>query len=443
MVMSDSKSIDCELTVIGTGMAGNAAALFAVNRGLSTVQVGCTGEIVFASGFLDLFGVHPLEEKRIWQNPWAGIDAVVKAIPNHPYARVKTEEIRKAFKEFLFFTEKAGIPYVRRMERNCKVLSPVGTVKHTYCVPKSMWNQVKALEEKHPCLLIDFRGLQGFSARQIAAIWQNKWPGLRTARLSFPDTDHLEEVFAEYMAQSLELSQNREKLAQEIIPHIKEARVVGMPAIFGINRTAEVTKHLEELIGIPLFEIPNMPPSVPGLRLKGAFETYLQQKGVWLLLQQKVLDVHKGKNEDFILSIGQHRSDQVVKSKGIILATGRFLGKGLSADRKHIRETIFDLPVCQPENRKKWYRKDYMDIRGHPVNRAGLEIDDYFRPLGRTGGCAFETLFAAGSILAHQDWKRMKCGSGLSIATGYAAVRAFITITRSSKTLSGKGAKNA
>ena len=105
MVMSDSKSIDCELTVIGTGMAGNAAALFAVNRGLSTVQVGCTGEIVFASGFLDLFGVHPLEEKRIWQNPWEGIDAVVKAIPNHPYARVKTEEIRKAFKEFLFFKD--------------------------------------------------------------------------------------------------------------------------------------------------------------------------------------------------------------------------------------------------------------------------------------------------------------------------------------------------
>lgn len=103
-----------------------------------------------------------------------------------------------------------------------------------------------------------------------------------------------------------------------------------MPAIFGINRTAEVAKHLEELIGIPLFEIPNMPPSIPGLRLKGAFETDLQQK---------VLDVHKGKNEDYIFTSGQHHSDQAVKPKGIILAP--------------------------------------------------------------------------------QDWKRMQCGSGLSIATGY------------------------
>jgi hypothetical protein len=31
-------------------------------------------------------------------------------------------------------------------------------------------------------------------------------------------------------------------------------------------------------------------------------------------------------------------------------------------------------------------------------------------------------LFAAGSILAHQDWMRMKCGSGLALSTAYAAV---------------------
>ncbi len=37
----------------------------------------------------------------------------------------------------------------------------------------------------------------------------------------------------------------------------------------------------------------------------------------------------------------------------------------------------------------------------------------------------FYNLHAAGSILAHQDWTRMKCGSGLSIATAYAAVEGF------------------
>ena len=58
---------------------------------------------------------------------------------------------------------------------------------------------------------------------------------------------------------------------------------------------------------------------------------------------------------------------------------------------------------------------------------AGLETDDQFRPLGKDGTAAFETLYAAGSILAHQDWKRTKCGVGLAVATAYKAVQSFVS----------------
>jgi glycerol-3-phosphate dehydrogenase subunit B len=44
-------------------------------------------------------------------------------------------------------------------------------------------------------------------------------------------------------------------------------------------------------------------------------------------------------------------------------------------------------------------------------------VDDKGRPV-------WPDLFAAGTILAGQDWMREKSGSGLSIATAYAAVRA-------------------
>ncbi|UCD32176.1 MAG: FAD-binding protein, partial [Desulfobacterales bacterium] len=74
--------------VIGTGMAGSAAALFAANRGVSVVQVGIISEIIFASGLLDLMGVHPIQKQRIWDNPWAAIDTVSKDIPGHPYAKL-------------------------------------------------------------------------------------------------------------------------------------------------------------------------------------------------------------------------------------------------------------------------------------------------------------------------------------------------------------------
>ena len=56
--MTDVKPIKCDLCVIGTGLAGMAATLFAATRGLSVVQAGHTGEIIFASGLLDLLGVH-------------------------------------------------------------------------------------------------------------------------------------------------------------------------------------------------------------------------------------------------------------------------------------------------------------------------------------------------------------------------------------------------
>jgi glycerol-3-phosphate dehydrogenase subunit B len=47
--------------------------------------------------------------------------------------------------------------------------------------------------------------------------------------------------------------------------------------------------------------------------------------------------------------------------------------------------------------------------------------------LDRKGRTASENLYAAGSILAHHDWMRMKCGSGLAIATAYAAVNALVS----------------
>ncbi len=406
-------------------MTGLAGALYAANRGHSTILVGGPGEMIFASGLVDLMGVHPIGEKTTWEDPWAAIEALGRDMPDHPYAKLKKEDIRNALDELFAFLEKEGLPYDRRPERNIDVITPAGTLKRTYAAPRTMWKGVEAAEKKSPCLLVSIQGLKEFSARQVLAMQKRRWPDLRTSRVAFPDSENLDEVQAEHMARSLAMPETREKLAAAVRPHVQKGEIVGMPAIMGVLNSREVIAHMEEEIGAPLFEIPTMPPSVPGMRLKETFERGLPNLGVRLLRQKMVTRVTVRKNGGFVAATTGGLIESTVRARGILLATGRFLGKGLHGGRKGVRETVFDLPVHQPSSREQWHRMDFLNSRGHPLNQAGLVTDAHFRPLDAAGKPAFATLHAAGSILAHQDWMRMKCGSGLAAATAFGAVQAL------------------
>lgn len=423
--MNASKENVFDLAVIGTGMAGTAAALFASNRGLTTAQVGETGEIIFASGYMDLLGIHPPENGRILDDPWVGLARLAQDEPDHPLARLAPETIRTALDEFFDFLETAGLPYCRDEHKNALALTPLGTTKPTYGVPETMWAGVAALQAKQPCLLIDIRGLRGFSARQIAAVWDTRWPKLRTVTLDFPDSEQVSELYTETMARQLERSQNLEALAARIKPHLKDTAVVGLPAILGVRNSTTVAAALAEHLAVPVFEIPTMPPGVPGLRLRDAFAESIAQRGVCLYREKRVRSVCPETDAGFMLTIADHVGEEKIQARRVLLAGGRFLGKGLQADQAGIREPLLDLPVYQPRSRQEWHRRYFLDPRGHAVNRAGLETDQHLRPLGEKGVPAFKNLYAAGSILAHQDWMRRKCGSGLAIATAYAAVAAI------------------
>jgi len=410
--------------VIGAGMAGMAAALFAAQRGKSVVQVGIPGEIIYASGLFDVLGVHPIEKGRLRRNPWAAVAAVSRNLPNHPYAKMPIDGIQTAIHGVLSFLADAGLPYRRYKNRNVDVITPAGTTKRTYAAPESMWPGVLAWQKKRSCLLVDFQGMKGFSARQIQSVIGDRWPRLRAATVPFPEPTISQ--YPEKMAFSLHQPHLREKLAADIATLLRGAKGIGFPAILGIHRTTEVVDDLRKRIGVPVFEVPTLPPAVTGLRLKDTFAGSLPSLGVHTLYQRKVLTVRVNRRGWFECGVGSEYPELIVYAKAAILATGRFIGQGLVADRRRIRETLFDLPVTQPEDRTQWHRSDFLDPRGHAINQTGIEIDDSFRPLNPQGRPAYQQLFAAGSILAHADWIRMKCGSGLAIATAYAAVKACL-----------------
>jgi len=418
----DRTEVKCDLLIIGTGMAGMAAALFAARRGIDTVQVGMTGEINFASGVLDLLGVHPVGSQTTWSNPWEGLAQLVRDQPRHPYARIGVDAIRESMAECVAFLDDVGLPYRCHPSANTRVMTPLGTLKTTYAVPETMAAVEQAWVEKLPCLLVDFPGLKGFSAHQIRATLGAQWPALEAVRLPFPGLQG--ELQTERMARRLEVPEAREQLGASIRRHLGEARVVGLPAVLGISRTRAVFADLQQAVGVPLFEIPTMLPSVTGARLRESFEKHLPRMGIRARYQQKVLPAPRRSDQALIAPVGGETPEAEIRARAVILASGRFFGQGLHADRHAIRETIFNLPVYQPAARIQWHRKSLFHDQGHPIHKAGLQIDDQFRPCDDQERCIYPNLFAAGSILAHQDWIRQKCGSGLAIASAFAAVQA-------------------
>ena len=427
--MTGAQADRYDVAVIGAGMAGMAAALFAVERGLSCILIGNGGALLFASGLLDLLGVHPVAERRLWRSPYAALAALAREEPDHPLARVDASSIRCAFETFVMALGAAGLAYAPLGERNRSVLTSIGTIKTSFGVPQSMIagaDILDARDARPPCLLVDFHGLREFSACQIAAMMGDRWPGLHHQRIEFPGYEAVPELYAAHLARALENGEMRERTIALVKPLLGGVRAVGFPAVLGLARASEVHAAFEAGLGVPVFEIPTMPTSVPGLRLQGALETAVSVRGVHRRHQATVralafaADTATATLE--LEGIAAGGGGERVRARAVVLATGRFTGRGLRADREGVHESILGLPVQQPASREDWHQRDFLDSSGHAINRAGLRIDEAWRPLDAGGKPAWPRLYAVGSILAHQDWMRAKCGSGLAIATAWAAI---------------------
>ncbi len=418
-MQEEARNFTTQLAVIGSGIAGFAASIFAVNRQIATAQIGNTGAVAYTTGYLDLLGKLENTADSVI-NPWQALEALRKINPEHPLSRIDDADIHKGFSEFTSFLAANGIAYSQPQESNITALSPAGTLKQTLCVPATMAAGPRAFARGTACVIVDFIGLKGFSGRQVVANLHKRWPKLRTERIAFPDMIQ-GELYPEVMARALEVPATRAKLAIALKNAAGTAKIVGLPAILGMHCPDEVRRDLEHLSGLEIFEIPTMPPSVPGIRLRELFEQVLPKKGVVLIPQQKVsaLDFDES---GAILCLSDNYGPIQVQAQSVILATGRFLSGGLTAHRSGIKEHLLDLPVSQPLDRSHWYQERYTDPQGHPIHRSGIQVDKQFRPLGRDGKPYNIRLFAAGIILAHQDWIRGRSGAGIAIASAYRAV---------------------
>lgn len=417
-----------DLLIIGAGMAGMSAALFAANRNVDAIVAGGAGGFEYASGLLDLWGASLTRKGHISKKPWDMIHKLPGFWPNHPLACIDPKTLKTALEELILSLKNQGLIYTNYPKLNTQVVTPFGTVHPTYCLPIPLKANALAWKQKEPCLVLDFKGLREFSAVFFKEAVKKEWKGVKTACIRFPGTRLRTTVFTPFLAKSLETRQVQDELVKRIKPHLNGCSWLGVPAVLGVESSDAILHRLEAKLGVRIFEIPTSPVSVPGMRLKQALSSAIENSSVRSRSTLRVTKILKKSNNGFECLLGSGVREVTVKARAVLLATGRFLSSGLKADRNRIYESLFDLPVSQPESRENWHSNVYFDPGGHPVHQAGIETDSNLRPVDQTGQVIYKNLYAAGGILAHQDWMRNRCGSGLSIGTGFHAIQSYLKL---------------
>jgi len=420
-----------DVVVIGMGLSGLMAAKTAADHGLKTMVLGKGAGLLQAFlGEIDLLGYYPEDNPRMLERARPALESLIQDHPEHPYAKVGLEEIENALKAFAGLFGPKGYQYTGTPGRNTLLPTGIGSVKPSYLMPSTMTAGQGILSE--PTLLVGFQEFGNFYAAYAARNFQslpqrNEDLAIRGESISLSDISERKAFNPAALALQFEEDGFRKKLAEKIKKVMKGENLVGFPAVLGLKNPEKVKLDLEEQIGVKVFELPILPPSIPGMRLFEVFKDYLRAKGVRMIFGFEAGSAIRknGRCQGVILKTPA--GEKVHEADSFILATGGFFGGGLQAQGDRIVEPLFQLPVAQPGARSDWFQYEFLGRKGHPINQSGIRTNSRLNPLDESGKVLLENLFLAGRILGHHDALREKSLGGVDIATGYKAMRNLIS----------------
>jgi len=231
--------------------------------------------------------------------------------------------------------------------------------------------------------------------------------------INFPALENLRknptEMRSVNIARVFDKQENIKELARILKAESGNCDSIILPAITGLNRE-DVVDYLRKEINKPIYLLPTLPPSVPGIHTQQKLRSVFQQNGGVFMLGDNVLRADiKGNRISQIYSF--NHGDIPFVGQNFILATGSYFSQGLIASTEKIYEPIFDLDVTFAPNRTQWYNSDVFDAQ--PYQSFGIKTDSTFRCTRE--GKIFENLYAAGAILEGFNPLKEGCGAGVSI----------------------------
>ncbi|MFN8562406.1 MAG: anaerobic glycerol-3-phosphate dehydrogenase subunit GlpB [Anaerolineae bacterium] len=279
-------------------------------------------------------------------------------------------------------------------------------------------------------LIVGFDGWRDFYAGLVADNLRAAGVDAEAAVIDMPRLGGNFDNWTIDLARYLDTPAGLDGMIAQVKPKLGGAAQVGFPAVLGFQ--PETRAKIAEALGCPVFEIPTLTPSVPGLRLYHALRRAIIERGGRVTVAPRVTGLHVdgGRVAGVYAETAAHGRRRTIPADAVILATGGLFGGGLASDYQgRVVETVAGLPVAGVPPLAEWLAHPLLSGEPQPIHRAGIATDGDLRPLDADGNPVAPNLYAAGRLLAGYSPVVEGSTEGVDIATGaHAALKALAAI---------------
>jgi glycerol-3-phosphate dehydrogenase subunit B len=403
-----------DILVIGAGLAGLYASTLAAIRGarVTLVTLG-RGGLSLSHGCLDAAYPDMLLPPS---------DA-----PPHPLTLAGRAALEGATDQLLGMLTQADLRYAGSLDSSVETLTALGYRRTTELAPESMIFPagqaspriaiagIQAFRDFMPALVCRGLAAQGVEATALEDL---PWPAAPPRR----------DLFATDLARHLDDARNVSGLCALWRPRLGGIEVLGVPAVLGLADHSDVRRQVETHLGLRVFEIPTLPPSVPGLRLEGALRQAALAAGVALIEGAPAIgriEANGGRPRASGIVAETAGGPRFLPAGRTLLATGGILHGGLIAHSSGaVMESVFGIPVDARAQRSEWVGPELTGSHLYP--RFGVRVNDRMQPVDANGEVVAADLFVAGGLIAGPDRVRSRCHQGIDLATAFRAVEGML-----------------